>query len=76
MFKKHLTIKIKYIKLTVKLNEVIMSKKKKGQFDHYKRWTTDEGYTFVAETREDALEYLKHMEHANLGKLREVTDSE
>mgnify|MGYP003321305077 FL=1 len=54
-----------------------MSKKKnKGQFDHYKRWTTDEGYTFVAETKEDAIEYLKHMEHANLGKLREVTDSE
>ena len=51
-------------------------KKSKGQFDHYKKWTTDEGYTFVAETKEDALEYLKHMEHANLGKLREVTDSE
>ena len=53
-----------------------MSKKKKGQFDHYKKWTTDEGYIFVAETKEDALEYLKHMVHANLGKLREVTDSE
>ena len=54
-----------------------MSKKKnKGQFDHYKRWTTDEGYTFIAETKEDALEYLKHMGHANLGKLREVKDSE
>ena len=38
-----------------------MSKKKKGQFDHYKKWTTDEGYIFVAETKEDALEYLKHM---------------
>ena len=32
-----------------------MSKKKKGQFDHYKKWTTDEGYTFIAETKEDAL---------------------
>ena len=53
-----------------------MSKKKKGQFDHYKKWTTDEGYTFVAETKEDALEYLRHMEHANLGKLREAKDSE
>ena len=54
-----------------------MSKKKnKGQFDHYKRWTTDEGYTFVAETKEDGIEYLKHMKHANLGKLREVKDSE
>ena len=51
-------------------------KKTKGQFDHYKRWTTDEGYTFLAETKEDAIEYLKHMEHANLGKLREVKDSE
>ena len=47
-------------------------KKSKGQFDHYKKWTTDEGYTFVAETEEDALDYLRHMEHANLGKLREV----
>ena len=54
-----------------------MSKKKnKGQFDHYKKWTTDEGYTFIAETKEDAIEYLKHMGHANLGKLREVKDSE
>ena len=51
-------------------------KKSKGQFDHYKKWTTDEGCTFIAETKEDALEYLKHMGHANLGKLREVTDSE
>ena len=55
----------------------LMSKKvtkKVGQFDHYKKWTTGEGYTFLAETKEDALEYLKHMEHANLGKLREVTN--
>ena len=51
-------------------------KKSKGQFDHYKKWTTDEGYTFRAETLEDAIEYLKHMEHAELGKLREVVDSE
>ena len=51
-------------------------KKGKGQFDHYKKLTTDEGYTFIAETKEDAIEYLNHMEHANLGKLREVTDSE
>ena len=47
-------------------------KKKKGQFDHYKKWTTDEGYSFVAETKQDALDYLKHLGHANLGKLREV----
>ena len=54
-----------------------MSKKQKSQmsqFDHYKKWTTGEGYTFLAETKEDALEYLKHNGHANLGKLREVTD--
>ena len=53
----------------------LMSKKvtkKVGQFDHYKKWTTGEGYSFLAETKEDALEYLKHMEHANLGKLQEV----
>ena len=48
--------------------------KKVGQFDHYKKWTTGEGYTFLAESKEDALEYLKHMEHANLGKLKEVKD--
>ena len=53
-----------------------MTKKKKGQFDHYKKWTTDEGYTFIAQPKEDALEYLQHMGHANLGKLREVKDSE
>ena len=35
-----------------------MTKKKKGQFDHYKKWTTDEGYTFVAETKEDALIFI------------------
>ena len=49
-------------------------KKKKGQFDHYKKWTTIEGYTFLAETKEDALLYLKHMEHSDLGKLQEVKD--
>ena len=48
--------------------------KKVGQFDHYKKWTTDEGYTFRAETLEDAIEYLKHMEHSNLGLLEEVKD--
>jgi len=47
-------------------------KKKKGQFDHYKKWTTNEGYTFLAENKEDAILYLKHMEHANLGLLEEV----
>ena len=51
-----------------------MPKKKKDQFDHYKKWTTDKGYTFVAETKEDALNYLKHMGHTKLGKLREITN--
>ncbi len=47
-------------------------KKKKGQFDHYKKWTTDEGYIFLAENEEDAKLYLKHMKHSNLGLLKEV----
>ena len=29
--------------------------KKKGQFESLQKWTTDEGYTFVAETKEDVL---------------------
>ena len=49
-------------------------KKKVGQWDHYRKWTTDQGYTFLAETKEDAIEYLKHMEHSNLGSLKEVKD--
>ena len=49
-------------------------KKKVGKWDHYKKWTTDQGYTFLAETKEDAIEYLKHMEHASLGSLKEVKD--
>ena len=49
-------------------------KKKVGQWDHYKKWTTDQGYTFLAENKEDAIEYLKHMGHSNLGSLKEVTD--
>ena len=48
------------------------NKKKKGQFDHYKKWTTDEGYTFLAQDKADALMYLKHMGHTELGKLKEV----
>jgi len=67
-------IKTRVFPFSMELN--MPTKKSKGQFDHYKKWTTDEGYTFIAETKEDALEYLRHMEHANLGKLREVKDSE
>ena len=51
-----------------------MPKKKEDQFAHYKKWTTDEGYTFIAATKEDALDYLKHMGHAKLGKLREINN--
>ena len=67
-------IKTRVFPFSMELN--MPTKKSRGQFDHYKKWTTDEGYTFIAETKEDALEYLKHMGHANLGKLREVKDSE
>ena len=66
-------MKIQSINFT-RRHSMSKTKKTKGQFDHYKKWTTDEGYTFIAETKEDALDYLKHMEHANLGKLREVTE--
>ena len=45
--------------------------KKVGQFDHYKKWTTDEGYTFLAENKKDAILYLKHTSQ-ELGKLKEV----
>ena len=82
-----MTFRSKYIKLILKLRGYNETKKKKGQFDLLRRWCVgdlqqkrmdndDEGYTFVAETKEDHVEYLKHMGHANLGKLREVTDSE
>ena len=37
------------------------------QFAHYKKWTTDEGFTFLAESKEDAIKYLENMSH--LGKL-------
>tara|TARA_R100001377_G_scaffold85028_1_gene70028 strand:- start:1557 stop:1718 length:162 start_codon:yes stop_codon:yes gene_type:complete len=53
-----------------------MSKKVKmvhGQFDHYKKWITDEGYTFLAETQEDAELYVQLI-GCNLGKIEEVVD--
>ena len=54
-----------------------MSKKKdSGQWNHYKKWTTSEGYTFMALRELDAMEYLsvmpKHMGDAK--KLQEVKD--
>ena len=48
-----------------------MPKKKIGQFEDYKKWTTDEGYTFVAETKEDAELYVQRV-GGDLGKIKEV----
>jgi hypothetical protein len=45
-------------------------KLKVGQFDHYKRWTSNEGYTFLAKDLADAELYQKKMNLA--GKLSEV----
>ena len=48
-------------------------KSSKGQFDHYKKWTTDQGYTFLARDKKDAELYVqKNGRH--LGKLKEVKD--
>ena len=47
-----------------------MSKTTVGQFDHYKKWTSDEGYTFMAENKTDAENYLKMMD--NLGSLKKL----
>jgi hypothetical protein len=47
------------------------AKKKAGQFDSYKKWTTDEGYTFLAKDKEDAELYLKKT-GSDLGNLQEV----
>ena len=52
-----------------------MDKKIKGQFENYKKWTTDEGYTFLAKDKEDAELYLK-MAGSDLGSLKEVTELE
>ena len=48
-------------------------KSSKGQFDHYKKWTTDQGYTFLAKDVEDAELYVQRV-GGNLGKIREVTN--
>ena len=53
-------------------NEGDWIEQRKGQFDHYKKWTTDEGYTFLAENKEDAEAYLKVTGSGSLGKLKEV----
>ena len=44
-----------------------MPKKSKGQFDHYKKWKTDEGYIFLA------IKYLE-VTGQHLGALKEVVD--
>jgi hypothetical protein len=48
-----------------------MTKKTKGQFDNYKKWTTDQGYIFLAKDKEDAKLYLKKS-GLDLGSLKEV----
>ena len=45
-------------------------KLKVGQFDHYKRWTSNEGYTFLAKDLADAKLYQKKIKLT--GKLTEV----
>ena len=50
-----------------------MAKKKTGQFDHYKKWKTDQRYSFLAENKEDAVKYLEKT-GLHLGKIEEVTD--
>ena len=47
------------------------TKKKVGQFDSYKKWTTNEGYTFFAKDKEDAKLYIEKT-GLHLGSLQEV----
>jgi hypothetical protein len=47
------------------------TKKKVGQFAHYKRWTTDQGYTFFAKDKKDAKLYIEKA-GLPLGSLQEV----
>ena len=49
------------------------TKTKVSQFDNYKKWTSDKGYTFLAKDKKDAEAYLKMMGHlGSLPKLAEV----
>tara|TARA_R110002096_G_scaffold111912_1_gene244176 strand:- start:661 stop:816 length:156 start_codon:yes stop_codon:yes gene_type:complete len=48
-----------------------MSKTTVGQFDHYKKWTTDEGYSFLAKNLADAELYVQYV-GGHLGKIKEV----
>jgi cold shock CspA family protein len=52
------------------------TKMENSQFSHYKKWTTDEGYTFLAENKKDAKLYISKT-HINMGDvktLRELSD--
>ena len=46
-------------------------KKKVSQWSDYKKWTTDEGYNFLARDIEDAELYVQRV-GGNLGKIKEV----
>ena len=48
-------------------------KNNKGQFDHYKKWTTNQGYTFLAKDKEDALDYLSKIS-ADIGDVKSLTE--
>ena len=48
-------------------------KNNKGQFDHYKKWTTDQGYTFLAKDKSDALDYLTKMP-SHMGDAKKLTE--
>ena len=50
-----------------------MAKKTQGQYNNYRKWTTDQGYIFLAKDKKDAEAYLKVMGHlGSLSKLKEV----
>ena len=48
-----------------------MPKKKVGQWVDYKRWTTDEGFTFLAKDKQDAELYVQKV-GGHLGKIKEA----
>tara|TARA_R100001377_G_scaffold65480_1_gene40845 strand:- start:1637 stop:1792 length:156 start_codon:yes stop_codon:yes gene_type:complete len=48
-------------------------KKKTTQFSEYKKWTTDEGYTFLAKDLADAELYVQRV-GGHLGNIKEVLD--
>ena len=48
-----------------------MPKKKVCQCVDYKRWTTDEGFTFLAKDKQDAELYVQKV-GGHLGKIKEV----